>query len=176
MQTEKKFQKKFVEDVPSFSIGSLGRGTLRGNDEKVGYFLLGFPNVRLAKYRIVLRNEKWKFFLLEVEGFKNFRIKEIDLKGIPVTFGSRPAFVCPGCGSLRYKLHLSERGHVACRICFDLVHQSTRDSHGAPIFRLFRRFIKLREKDADVHRVEHNGRYTRKAKSVMNMAQKWLPG
>jgi len=167
--------KGLVEDALGFSISSISGGLFRGSEKKSGKFFLD-PLGLLAEYQITKKDGAWTFHLLDIEGFKNFRTREIGLEGVPVTFGTRPYFHCPSCGSLRHKLHLGEHGRIACRECLNLTYQSTRDSHGEPIFRLLRRYMKLRMKQAEISRIVYNERPTRKVKSVMHMAEKWLPG
>jgi hypothetical protein len=50
--------------------------------------------------------------------------------------GSRPWFVCPGCGRRRAILH-SVGGSFRCRTCHDLAYSSTRETASDRAIRLF---------------------------------------
>lgn len=173
-----KAMSELVEDYKTLSISMLGRGLLRDDGkEKNGTVSIGkmweWPKVR---FEVLSKVDGSKMLRLWHMTSKNHlpMFQEVALEGSRATFGLRPYLVCPTCGSLRLKLQFTSLGRLACRSCLGLTYQCCRDNHSNPLFRLLRRYTKLRLRQTEVKRIDYSGKYTRKAKSIMRMSQKWL--
>lgn len=172
-QTKIRPVKRLVEDFRSFSISELGRNILRRDRSTEGVFWLDQTSLKPSgRYRINHQEKDVVTLDLSYPSLYGSTHQNVRLETVSVTYGNRPYLLCPSCESRRNKLQISRLGRVACRDCFDLAYQSTRDSHGNPLFRAFRRHMKLRDKQTNVRRVVYNGRYTRKAASVLRLARR----
>ena len=173
VQTEARPVKRLVEDFRSFSISELGRNILHRDRNTEGVFWLDEASLKPEGwYRINHKEEGTVTLDLSYPSLLGSTHQNVRLETVIVTYGSRPYLLCPACSSRRNKLQISRLGRVACRDCFNLAYQSTRDGHGNPLFRKFRQHMKLRDKQTNVRLVVYNGRYTRRAASVLRMARR----
>lgn len=172
-QTKTISVKRLVEDFRSFSISELGRGIIRRDRHTEGVFWLDQTSLKPnGRYRINHREGVAVTLDLSFPSLQGATHQNVRLETVTVTYGNRPFLLCPFCESRRNRLQISRLGRVACRDCFNLAYQSTRDGHGNPLLRMFRRHMKLRDMQTNVRRVVYNGRYTRKAESVLRLARR----
>lgn len=165
--------KRLVEDFRSFSISQLGRGVLHRDRSTDGGFWLDETSTQPeGRYRISHQKDGSIAIDLSYPSERTPAHHSVQLEAVAVTYGLKPFLRCPNCESRRNKLQIDNLGRIACRECFDLAYQSTREKHSNPLFRTFRRHMKLREKRAEVRRVVYGGVYTRKARSVLRLAGK----
>lgn len=166
----KKEPKKLIEDYSFFDIGSFGRGLLYQYDGKGKKGSLVFPSLRYShiSYYVEWFDSLPCLFVYIQD--KDTPIK-IYLSSSQSTFGKRPYFHCPGCNSSRRKLYM--RGDAfLCRECLNLIHESTRLHRAHPIVRILNKHLKLIVMSENVKRISYNGRYTRRAKRVIELSNK----
>ncbi len=171
--TETRPVKRLVEDFRSFSISQLGRGVMRRNRQTEGGFWLDETSTQPeGRYHINHGKDGSVAVELSYPAARATAHNSVQLEGVAVTYGIKPFAVCPSCATRRNKLQIDNLGRIACRGCFDLAYQSTRDNHGNSLFRTFRKHLKIKAKQAKVQRVLYDGAYTRKAKSVLRLVKK----
>lgn len=171
-----RMRKELVEDYPMLSLSELGRGLLHEDKNKRGTATLtDWSDYPRALFETKHFNDGSValdiIFQREASRIPSTH-QEVRLEGINATFGQRPYAICPSCGSLRLKLLFTRRGQLSCRSCLNLTYASSRENHAKPIFRQFRKHMKIRVKQIGVKRVDYAGRMTRKARSVMRMAKR----
>jgi hypothetical protein len=167
----KKGAKGLIENQSYISISEFGRGLLRlhNNKGKSGTFISSGLKLRRLVYYVDLDSDPPCLFIY-IQNNNDSQIK-IHLKHTYSTFGIRPYFACPKCQSLRCKLYMKE-GALLCRKCLNLVHESTRLHLVHPLIRIFKKQFKIVEISERVKRISYNGKFTRRAKRVMELSRR----
>jgi len=158
--------KRLESDYPSLGINDFGRGLIRSiNKDKSGTIKAPGMGGFMLDYEVNPDNLSLEFFCptQPIDGL-------IYLTHSESTFGRRPWFVCPGCGTSRGKLYRAGRA-FKCRKCLDLAYESTRLPKAWPIFRLFSRQMRIIKLSEQVKRISYAGQLTRRAKRIIELSR-----
>jgi len=161
-----------VEDFAYLNIGEFGRGLLhvkKGKGKKDSFNSVGLRGRRVAYYvdHETLDPHIFCFVQNQEEPV------ELILGASQSTFGARPFFYCPGCHTPRRRLYRRNNTSYVCRNCLNLTYETSRISGAHPIIILARKHYKLIEMSEKVWRITYNGRYTRKAKRVLEYTKRF---
>lgn len=158
--------KELIEDQNYLSISDFGRGLLRQWEEKGKSGEITISGLGgHVDYEV---SPRCGVPFLNLSTLK--ADPEIELEGVPITFGIKPYFKCQECHARRTKLYQGKNNQYLCRVCLDLAYQSTRIT--MPLLKSFWQHQRLIERSESVKRITYGGCFTRKAKTVMRMADK----
>lgn len=169
MDDEEKQHKIAVEDCWRLTLNDIGKRVL--GDKNGNFILLNGLSLIFGSYET-----KDGYLCISFNRNNKAYNQSIALAKSEAVFGTRPYFVCGRCETRCNNLYLRPDGYsFACRQCHNLYYESTRLNrqtlHGDLFYR-FNRHLKLMVDKADVKRIDYNGKYTRKAASLMKKMAK----
>jgi hypothetical protein len=179
----KKHRREFlVEDCFILSLSDLGKGLLRpaANDDglvvgKCGRVLLTNRFKELpVEFSVQLYSGNQVQLNVSCKHRNSVLNQAIKLQTNHVPYGLRPYLVC-NCGYRGNKLYLSSREYsFLCRRCAGLYYDVTSINRKSPLgrlkYQLWKKF-KIENQKARVTRVSYMGKFTRRAKRLMELVK-----
>ncbi len=162
--------KKLVEDHPCLAVGSLGRGLLKRSmstsGSEIGVFAFqNSTNPLLGLFSIQKTKECIQVVVMPGN---TYECSTINLISHEATFGYRPYFLCPGCGTRRNRLYLRHR-LFRCRACFHLAYESTR--YTQLMLRPLKKWLRAEKQWYAITRITYRKACTRKTRRYIELSR-----
>ena len=169
MGDQEKQHKIAVEDCWQLTLSNLGKGILRGKEGQ--FILLNGLSLIVGSYRT-----EDDYLCLNFNRNNMDYAQTIKLAESEAVFGTRPYFVCGRCETRCNNLYLRPDSYsFACSQCHNLYYESTRLNRRTlrgDLYYRFNRHLKLMVDKAGIKRIDYNGKYTRKATSLLKKIER----